>query len=200
MRTATNFINITLTMALVFGVLGIVAQGTAFAHCDTLDGPVVAVARAALTTGDVTPLLKWVSIEEEENIRAAFKHTLAVRKLGDEAKQLADIYFFENLVRIHRAGEGAPYTGLKPGAAIDPAVALADKAIESGSADKMANVLTQALDKGIRERFDRVMKTRQHADESVAAGREFVEAYVQFTHYAEGIHGLLKKGTSHHSE
>lgn len=58
-----------------------------YAHCDTLDGPVVAAARAALAAGDVTPLLKWVSIDEEENIRAAFKHTLAVRKLGDEAKQ-----------------------------------------------------------------------------------------------------------------
>jgi len=188
--------------AILFSVFTAIflTAGNAYAHCDTLDGPVVATARAALATGDVTPLLKWVSIKEEENIRAAFKHTLAVRKLGDEAKQLADMYFFETLVRIHRAGEGAPYTGLKPGTAIDPAVALADKAIESGSADKLANVLTQALAKGIRERFDRVMKTRQHADESVAAGREFVEAYVQFTHYAEGIHGLLKKGASHHAE
>lgn len=172
----------------------------ASAHCDTLDGPVVAAARAALASGDVTPVLKWVSIAEEENIRTAFRHTLAVRKLGEEAKQLADMYFFETLVRIHRAGEGAPYTGLKPGAAIDPAVALADKAIEGGSANQLAAVLTQALDKGIKERFERVMKTRRYAGESVAAGREFVEAYVQFTHYAEGIHGLLKKGASHHAE
>ncbi|MEW6671840.1 MAG: DUF6448 family protein [Thermodesulfobacteriota bacterium] len=200
MRTTKNFTNITLVMALVFGFFAIVVQGAAFAHCDTLDGPVVAAARAALATGDVTPLLKWVSIGEEENIREAFKHTLAVRKLGEEAKQLADMYFFETLVRIHRAGEGAPYTGLKPGAAIDPAVALADKSIESGSANKLVYALTQALDIGIKERFGRVMKTRQHADESVAAGREFVEAYVQFTHYAEGIHGLLKKGTAHHAE
>ncbi len=172
--------------------------GNAYAHCDTLDGPVVATARTALATGDVTPLLKWVSSDNEETIRAAFKHALAVRKLGDDARQLADMYFFETLVRIHRAGEGAPYTGLKPGTAVDPAVALADKAIESGSADKLANVLTQALDKGIRERFDRVMETGKHADESVAAGREFVETYVQFTHFAEGFHGLLKGGTQHH--
>lgn len=181
----------------VFTVI-LMSNGNAYAHCDTLDGPVVAAARAALASGDVTPLLKWVSTEEEENIREAFIHTLAVRKLGNKAKQLADMYFFETLVRIHRAGEGAPYTGLKPGTSIDPAVALADKAIESGSVDKLANVLTQALDKGVRERFERVMKTRQHADESVAAGREFVEAYVQFTHYSEGIHGLLKKAGSHH--
>lgn len=170
----------------------------AYAHCDTLDGPVVVAARAALASGDVTPLLKWVPTEKEENIRDAFKRTLEVRKLGSEAKQLADMYFFETLVRIHRAGEGAPYTGLKPGASIDPAVVLADKAIEGGSVDKLTNVLTQALDKGVRERFERVMKTHQHADESVSAGREFVEAYVQFTHYAEGIHSLLKKEGAHH--
>ncbi|HBA55809.1 MAG TPA: hypothetical protein DCZ04_15510 [Syntrophorhabdus aromaticivorans] len=196
MKTTINR-TILAVLSAVFTVI-LLSNGNAYAHCDTLDGPVVAEARAALASGDVTPLLKWVSAEEEESIKTAFKHTLAVRKLGGEAKQLADMYFFETLVRIHRAGEGAPYTGLKPGAAIDPAVALADKAIESGSVDKLANVLTQALDKGIRERFERVMKTRQHADESVAVGREFVEAYVQFTHYAEGIHGLVKKGASHH--
>jgi len=198
MKTVKRFVNVTFAMTLVFGSAWVVMEGNAYAHCDTLDGPVVAEARASLASGDVTPLLKWVSIEEEENIRAAFKHTLAVGKLGEEAKQLADMYFFETLVRIHRAGEGAPYTGLKPGATIDPAVALADKAIESGSVDKLTNALTQALDKGIRERFDRVMKTRRHAVASVAAGREFVEAYVQFTHYAEGIHGMLKKANHEH--
>jgi len=175
-------------------------SGNAHAHCDTLDGPVVAEARAAFASGDVTPLLKWVSIKDEENIRTAFKHTLTVRKLGNEAKQLADMYFFETLVRIHRAGEGAPYTGLKPGAAIEPAVALADKAIEGGSVNNLTNVLTQALDKGIKERFDRVMKTRQHADESVAAGREFVEAYVSFTHYVEGLHAIVKGSGDHHGQ
>lgn len=189
---------IMLSVAAAVFTLILLPAASAHAHCDTLDGPVVATAVEALASGDVTPLLKWVSSEEEESIRNAFKRTLEVRKLGGEAEQLADMYFFETLVRIHRAGEGAPYTGLKPGASIDPAVALADKAIEIGSVDKLASVLTQALDKGIRERFERVMKTRRHADESVAAGREFVEAYVQFTHYAEGIHGLLKKEGAQH--
>lgn len=172
--------------------------GSAYAHCDTIDGPVVATARTALAAGDITPLLKWVSSDDEETIRAAFKHTLAVRKLGDEARQLADMYFFETLVRTHRAGEGVPYTGLKPGTDVDPAVALADKALESGSAEKLAHVLTSALDKGIHQRFNRAMETKKHADESVVAGREFVEAYVQFTHYAEGIHRLLKGAAPHH--
>lgn len=168
------------------------------AHCDTLDGPVVETARQALASGDVTPLLKWVSIKDEQLIRTAFENTMEVRKLGGKAQELADMYFFETLVRIHREGEGASYTGLKAGSEIDPAVALADKALENGSADKLASVLTDAAAKGIRERFNRALETKKHADESVSAGREFVEAYVVFTHYVENLHGSVKGGTEHH--
>lgn len=168
------------------------------AHCDTLDGPVVETARQALASGDVTPLLKWVSIKDEQLIRTAFQNTMEVRKLGGKAQELADMYFFETLVRIHREGEGASYTGLKAGSEIDPAVALADKALETGSVDKLTNVLTDAAAKGIRERFNRALETKKHADESVSAGREFVEAYVAFTHYVENLHDSVKGGTEHH--
>ncbi len=166
-----------------------------WAHCDTMKGPVVADAEKALAAEDVTTLLKGVSVDNEAVIREAFNHTLKVRALGEDAKQLADLYFFETLVRIHRAGEGAPYTGLKPGADIDPAVALADKAIKEGSVDKLVKVLTGALEKGLQEKFNQVMETGKQADKDVASGREFVEAYVQFTHFAEGIHGLIKGGS-----
>jgi hypothetical protein len=168
------------------------------AHCDTLDGPVVETARQALASGDVTPLLKWVSIKDEQLIRTAFQNTMEVRKLGGTAQELADMYFFETLVRIHREGEGAPYKGLKTGSEIDPAVALADKALENGSVDKLTSVLTDAAAKGIRDRFIRALETKKHADESVAAGREFVEAYVTFTHYVENLHDSLKGDTEHH--
>ena len=168
------------------------------AHCDTLDGPVVESARHALNSGDVTPLLKWVPVDDEQLIRTAFKNTVSVRKLSGQAQKLADMYFFETLVRIHRAGEGATYTGLKPGTEVDPAIALADKALESGSVDKLVNVLTDATAKGIRERFRRALETRKHADKSVTAGREFVEAYVIFTHYVEELHASVKGGTEHH--
>jgi hypothetical protein len=168
------------------------------AHCDTLDGPVVETARQALAFGDVTPLLKWVSIKDEQLIRTAFQNTLDVRKLGGKAQKLADMYFFEILVRIHREGEGASYTGLKAGSEIDPAVALADKALETGSVDKLTSVLTDAAAKGIRERFNRALETKKHADESISTGREFVEAYVAFTHYVENLHDSVKGGTEHH--
>lgn len=170
------------------------------AHCDTLDGPVVATARTALAKGDVTPLLKWVRPDDETEIKTAFNKTLAVRGQGPEAKELADMYFFETLVRIHRAGEGAPYTGLKPGESIDPAVALADKALENGNVDKLVTVLSNAMANGIRERFHTAVERQKHADENVTHGREFVESYVVFTHYVEGLHGLIKAGAAHHGE
>jgi hypothetical protein len=189
-----------LTTLSVLAFLSIVYVGNASAHCDTLDGPVVATARTALDKGDVTPLLKWVGSKEEDKIQAAFQKTLAVRAKGSEAKELADMYFFETLVRIHREGEGAPYTGLKPGEAVDPAVALADKALANGNVDKLVNVLSNAMANGIRKRFQHASETQKHADDSVAAGREFVESYVVFTHYVEGIHGLIKGGAAHHGE
>ena len=159
----TKQLIIVLFGAMLLLTASIIIPGKSFAHCDTLDGPVVATARIALEQGDVTPLLKWVSPNDEKEIIDAFKKTLAVRKQGDEAKELADMYFFETLVQIHRAGEGAPYTGLKSGEAIDPAVALADKALESGNADKLVNALTGAMANGIRERFAKAYENQKHA-------------------------------------
>ncbi len=173
---------------------------SALAHCDTLDGPVVETARTALEKGEVTPLLKWVKPDQEAAIKTAFAQTLAMRKMGPEAKDFSDRYFFETLVRIHRAGEGAPYTGLKPGTAVDPAVALADQALENGSVDKLVSVLTNAMGKEIRARFASAYEKQKKAEASVDEGREFVESYVVLTHYVEGLHGLIKANAGHHGE
>jgi len=195
-----NYLAFIMVTFLGIGLLCTALDKNAFAHCDTLDGPVVQTARIALEKGDVTPLLKWVQADDEKEIQVTFQKTLALRAKDAEAKELADMYFFETLVRIHRAGEGAPYTGLKPGEAINPAVALADKALESGSVDKLVDVLTKAVANGIRKRFQHAVEKQNHADESVAAGREFVEAYVIFTHYVEGLHAIIKGSGGHHGE
>jgi uncharacterized protein DUF6448 len=111
-----------------------------------------------------------------------------VRALGPEARALADRYFFETLVRVHREGEGAAYTGLKPaGTAVDPAVAASDTALETGSADLLVKLLTEKVDEGLRHRFAEAAEARKHAAESVEKGREYVAAYVEFTHYAERL-------------
>lgn len=188
---------VVITLALVVAVL---MPRSASAHCDTLGGPVVTTAKQALEKGDVTPVLKWVKPAQEAEIRAAFGRTLAVRKLGPEAKEMADMYFFETLVRIHREGEGAPYTGLKPAGAVEPAVALADQALETGNVDHLTSAISAHVVAGIKERFARAFETKKHADEGVAAGREFVEAYVQFTHYVERLHLDATTSVEHHGE
>jgi hypothetical protein len=184
--------------AIVIGILLLFSQNPASAHCDTLDGPVVNTARAALEAGDVTPVLKWVKAEQEAEIREAFNRTLAVRKLGPDAKKLADNYFFETLVRLHRAGEGAPYTGLKPAGEVEPPIAAADKSLETGSVDGLIGQVQHEVEVGIRERFERVIETQKHKDESVESGREFVEAYVIYVHYVEGIHNAIGGGAAAH--
>lgn len=159
------------------------------AHCDGLDGPVVTAARAALESGNVNGVLIWVRSNEEGEIRAAFDQTLAVRKLGPDAQALADRYFFETLVRIHRAGEGAPYTGLKPsGRDLGPAIPAADKAIAGGSDADLARLLTDATTKGLHRHFEAVVERKAFSTDDVAAGRAYVEAYVPFIHYVERLY------------
>lgn len=186
--------------AITFLALAILlAPQTSLAHCDTLDGPVVVEAREALAKGDVYPLLKWVKAEEEKEISEAFIKTLAVRKLNPEAQKLADMYFFETLVRIHRAGEGAPYSGIKATVTGETVVAKADQALEKGSIDGLAKAIATHTEKGIRERFNHAMETRKHSKESVQAGREYVKAYVTYTHYVEGVAQVVH-GKGHGAE
>ncbi len=175
-------------LAASFLALAVPSRGL-LAHCDTMDGPVVAAARKALRTGDVTPVLQWVRPDDEKEIRDLFGKTRIVRQQGDDARELADRYFFETLVRIHRAGEGAPYTGLVPaGTPVEPVIALTDQALAAGDADRLARAVTGHVDEGIRRRFTRAAEAKKQADESVAKGREFVAAYVELTHYVERLH------------
>lgn len=194
MKGTATFIIMVMILIICIGIWFV--PSIVSAHCDTLAGPVIKDAKLALEKGDVTPILKWVKKEYEGEIRESFKKTLAVRKQGKEAKELADMYFFETLVRIHRVGEGAPYTGLKK-EPVEPIIAEADRAIEKGSSDSLVKMVTDAVVKGIRQHFAESKETKKHADESVEAGRKFVEAYVEFTHYVERLY-LDASGPSGH--
>jgi len=121
--------------------------------------------------------------------------------LNPQAEDLADMYFFETLVRIHRAGEGAPYTGIKPaGSEVEPGIAAADKAVESGTVEKLAGEVSEYIARSIEERFATLMEKKRHKDESVHAGREYVEAYVTFIHYIEKLHQIASHQGGHYEE
>jgi len=185
---STNII-ILLTVLSILSMVMLLRPSKVFAHCDTMDGPVIKAAQKALDTGDVNLVLIWVQKKDEAEIEKAFQETLAVRKLSPEARELADKYFFETLVRIHRAGEGAPYTGLKPaGLDLGPAIPTADKALEKGDVEPLLKLLTDTVQEGIREQFNQLMAQKNFNKDDIEAGRGYVEGYVTFLHYIEQIY------------
>ena len=112
----------------VFVLVFVYSGGILLSHCDTKDGPVVADAIKAIGQNNVNYALKWVQPEYEKEMTESFALTMKVRTLSPEARELADNYFYETLVRLHRTGEGMPYTGVKPpGTPIDEKILAADR-------------------------------------------------------------------------
>jgi hypothetical protein len=166
-------------------------------HCDTRDGPVVSAARAALDTGNVNFVLIWVPESAENELKDVFEKTLEVRKKGPEVQALADEWFFENVVRLHRAGEGAPFTGLKP-AGLDwgPVVPRAEKAIETNDATDAIGFVLRTIEDDLQQRFKRTISTKNYGVNDVRTGREFVEAYINFVVYSHHLFAQVTKGQS----
>ena len=122
---------------------------------------------------------------------------MKVRAFGPEAREFADNYFFETLVRVHRAGEGEPYTGLKPaGTEVQPVILRADQALQTGSLDTLLKEATSDVSDGIQQRFAKVQQAATTANSSSDDGRRYVAAYVEFIHYVESIHAA-SAGSSH---
>lgn len=189
-------IKLLVAMAAAF-IASLIVPVHAMAHCDSLDGPVIHDARLALEKNDPAPALRWVDKKQEGEILSAFKQTVAFRSKGDEAKAFADRYFFETLVRLHRQSEGEPYTGLKPAGSVDPGIAAADKALQTGEIKELKTHVSSAVSKELQRRFDTVLELRKHAGDSVEAGRKYVAAYVDYTHFVENIHRLVSHRASH---
>ena len=167
------------------------------AHCDSVNGPVVHAAQQALDQGDVRLVLPYVQPESEAELTRVFEHTGEVRQLGGEAQKLADRYFFETTVRLHREGEGAPYTGLKMESDFGPAIAEADRALEGGSLDGVYALLDQAVKEGVAAKYQAVVAARElAADEgTVEANRERAEAELLFEKYVFGLYETASGAT-----
>lgn len=183
-------------------LLGALAVRSALAHCDGMDGPVVRAAQRAFESGNVNLALIWVRQEDEAQLRTAFQEALAVRRLSPEGRQLADRAFFETLVRLHRTGEGAAYTGLKPaGRDLGPAIPAADRALEAASAEALQQLLSRAVQDGLRQQFQRVMSRRNYDPNDVAAGRAYVQSYVEYVHYVERLYeSATRTAAGHYAE
>jgi hypothetical protein len=188
-------IHLRLVPLLIFSML-ILSTNITFAHCDTMDGPLIADARKAMGQNNVNYVLKWVSAANESVIRDAFNLVMKVEGLSPEAKELSEKYFFETLVRIHRDGEGMPFTGVKPsGTPVDEKVLAADKSIEIGNLSPLDGKISKDDMPKLTKLFDKVLLLKNIDVNNVVVGREYIEAYVQFFKFAEGeAEGHAAKG------
>lgn len=181
-------------LAVVFAGVVVAALATprpAEAHCDSEKGPVATAAQHALEKNDVKLVLPYVKPEMENELVAAFKQAGEVRKAGGKAQELADRYFIETAVRLHREGEGAPYTGVTD-ETTPSAIVLADKAMATGSLDETYKLLDQEMRKGVQAKYQAVVEARKEADRlgTVEAHRERVEAELTFEKYIYELWGM----------
>ncbi|HMN58706.1 MAG TPA: DUF6448 family protein [Ottowia sp.] len=192
----------TFLRTLASSITGLVIR-PASAHCDTADGPAVADGRHALSTGKVNIALKWVQPEGEAELRGIFERAAKVRAAGaadDDAAALAEQWFLENLVRIHRAGEGAGYDGIKPaGTAIPPQVRAADEALARGSIEPLRGLIDAARWPELEKRFDQAIALKHFNDDDLPAARSYMDAYVSFFKYAEGHDHEHAHHADHHA-
>jgi hypothetical protein len=164
-------------------------------HCDSMDGPVVLAAQRALAARDPGIVLPYVKAEGEPEVLRAFELTMAARDGNRAANDLADRYFFETVVRIHRAGEGAPFTGLKPaGLGFGQVVPVAEGAIDSGSPDDLVRLLTDKVRREILARFEKAMALKPRAADGVAAARAYVEATLGLEVWSHKLYACASAG------
>jgi len=182
----------------LFMLLWMVPQ-SASAHCDSYDGPVIQDALKAFEKNNVEFVLKWVEEEHEAEIKNLFAKTVALKGGDQEIYQIVEQYFLETLVRLHREGEGAPYTGLKPAGSTAPIIAMADNALEKNEVDRLLTNLNNHIQKVIREKYEKVADLKKVKDESLEKGRAYVAAYVDYTHTLEGIEAAMVHGAEGHA-
>lgn len=200
-----------MTLTLIISIVFVVTLAAvllkplrASAHCDTMEGPTAQDGLRALDTGNLALALKWVAPSDEEELQGVFEQARAARDLGPAARQVADRWFVENLVRIHRAGEGAAFSGVQPyGAPVDERVSAADSAIASGELAPLRGLVPAERWVELERRFATVLERKDYDEADVDAGRAYIEAYVSFFKYAEGEdhehgdHALAHAGHQH---
>ncbi len=171
-------------------------------HCDTLDGPVVLAAKEALEKQNVNLILPWVHLEGEEEVKVAFAKAIKVYNDGNEdAKTLAEYWFFETVVRIHREGEGAAYAGLKP-AGLDPGpiIPKVDKAINDEDISEVIKYIQEAVAEEITEHFKHVMHSKGYDVDAVPSARKHINAYLHLTLYSHHLYHFIKNPVLHEKD
>lgn len=187
----TNFVIVLTSIFLLVGSL------TASAHCDSYDGPVIKDAIKALEANNVNIVLKWITEEQEKEITSLFNKTYGLKNNDKTVYDIDEKHFFETLVRLHREAEGAPYTGLKPAGSTKQIIRMTDSALHEDNIEEFLVKLNNHLNKVVQEKYQIIAELYKVKDNSVAEGRAFVAAYVDYAHTIEAIHHIIENGAAH---
>ena len=170
-----------------------------YAHCDSIDGPVVKAAIKSIEENNVNYVLAWIKPEYENEVKHEFTKTMNIRNQNKETMEMADYYFYETVVRLHRMGEGEPYTGLKPaGTKISEGIVQADLSIEKNDLQAIESFVTENVKQSLENKFHKLMERSKYNPDDVEAAREYVGAYVNYIHYSEQIFELSEEHSEHH--
>jgi cell division inhibitor SulA len=192
MKSTKTFIT-AIALLIVMGLL----NTKSYAHCDRENGPVAVAAKEALKTGDFSKVVIWVGEEQEEELRKKFKQSLAVYQKGDDSRELAKDYFMSNAVRLHRAAEGMPFTGLKPASPAAKDIQVAEKALKTGNLDPVMKMFSSKLEGKTQKWFQKALKAKKNKDNSIEAGREWANSYVKYIVYLHKLYLKIEQGPPH---
>ena len=194
---ATKILRGPVFLAALAALLLALSAGSLRAHCNAENGPVAEAARAALEKEELAEVAIWVGQEQEDELRAKYERCLGVFAQGGDAAELAERYFVETAVRLHREAEGMPYTGLKEAGPLPPDIAKAEKALETGNLEPLSDFLSREMKRKTQALFRNARQTEKHKQESVEKGRDWVDAYVRYVIYVHGLHQTIKAGPKH---
>ena len=168
-----------------------------YAHCDRKNGPVAVAAKEALKTEDFSKVVIWVGEEQEKELKKKFNESLSVYQKGGDSKELAKEYFMSTTVRLHRAAEGMPFTGLKPASSAAKDIQVAEKALETGNLDPVMEKFSSKLEDEAQKWFQKALEAKKNKDESIEAGREWADKYVKYIVYLHKLYVKIEKGPPH---
>lgn len=176
-------------LKIIIAIIAILAlnMNYASAHCDHVEGPVIKAAKNAIAENNVNYILIWVQPADEVKLTKLFNEALPKIKAGDSATEQK---FYEDLVKIHRSGEGVEFDGVikQVGAEIEPVIVAADAAIETGNLAVLHPyvIKSQEFHDEVVRKYMIAMSMKNYDVNNLSAGRAYVTAYVNFMKFVEG--------------
>lgn len=175
-----------------------VFTASSFAHCDSENGPTAVDARKALEKENFEIAAKWVGEKRTEELRNTFEEALEVYQMGGKAEELAEKHFVSTTVRLHREAEGMSFTGMKPAQKLPPVLAAAEKSLETGNLEPVTDLLSKELKKETGKWFKKAIAAKKNYEgDNLQAGRKWVDAYVKYVIFVNGIHKTIREGPAH---